>query len=211
VGTTFGARREERMIMRTAAVIVPVVLGLAGVAAAQPALTPPVPQPLPPPAAAHPEAELSEGTALMLSLGGTAAAYGLIVAGANANSDSAGEPLVTAGVIGTFFAPSFGHWYAHSFATRGMAIRGLATAGMVVGAMVALSECPLFSEEPCDTSGADILIVASFIAYAAGTVDDIMTAPAKARAYNRRGREPSLAVMPVARRDSGGLALVGTF
>lgn len=197
--------------MKTAAVIVTVVLGFAGVARAQPALTPPQPQPLPPPAAMHPEDEVSETAALMLSLGGTAAAYGLIVAGAYADNDSTSEPLVTAGVLGTFFAPSFGHWYAHSFATRGMAIRGLASAGMLVGGLVALSECPLFSEEPCDTSGADVLIVASFIAYAVGTVDDIVTAPGKARAYNRRNRSPGLAVMPIARRDSGGFALVGTF
>ena len=187
--------------MKTTAVIVAIVLGFASVAAAQPALTPP-PQP--------PEDEVSETAALVLSLGGTAAAYGMIVAGTIVDNDSATQPLVTAGVLGTFFAPSFGHWYARSFATRGMGIRAAASAGMLVGGLIALSQCPLFSEEPCDTTGADLLIIASGIAYAVGTVDDIVSAPRAAREYNRRGRS-SLAIVPVARHDSGGFALVGTF
>jgi len=42
-----------------------------------------------------------------------------------------------------------------------------------------------------------------------GTVDDIVTAPRKARRYNERHRE--LAVVPVVHRDAGGVALVGRF
>jgi len=195
---------------RAAVVVVVVVLATAGSARAQPGLTAPVPAPAPAPTSQRSEAELGEGTALALSLGGTAAAWGLIVASANSQDDSTSEMLATVGVFGTFFAPSFGHWYAHSFGTRGMAIRALSTGGMVLGAMIELSECPLFeADEHCSSGAGPALIIAGFIGYLGGTLDDIITAPRKARAYNQRHRE--LAIVPVVHSNTGGISLVGRF
>ena len=103
---------------------------MAGTAAAQPYLNSPSGSPSPPsgsssspsgslspPSDSPPQltpplpGELSETTALWLSLGGTAASWSLVVLGAElSHQDSrvAGD-LATLGVLGTLVAPSFGH------------------------------------------------------------------------------------------------------
>jgi len=200
----------RRVAVASATALLALQLATAGSAAAQPALTAPISQP--PPVAPQPDGELSGGMALALSLGGTAAAYGLIVVGANAQDDATREPLTAAGVLGTFFAPSFGHWYAHSFATRGMKTRGVASAVILLGGLIALSECPLFESEPgCNSDAGDALLIAGLVGYLGGTLDDIVTAPGKARAYNERARGRNVALIPLAHRDAAGVAFAGSF
>jgi hypothetical protein len=190
---------------KLAAIITLVILS--GTAAAQPSLTPPA-QPLPPlPVQPAHEGELSENTALALSLGGTIGAYTLAAVSADKHGDNA-VTLQTVAAFGTFFAPSLGHWYAHSFLTRGLGVRAAGVGVAFAGALLAFSECPLFADTHCDPTGADALVVIGAGLYVAGTIDDIVTAPGKARAYNHR---TEISVVPLVRKDSGGVAIVGRF
>jgi hypothetical protein len=202
--------------MRSVVVTLSLVLVLAGTAAAQPGMTEPTPmpaQPMQPMQQPMPQGEqLSEGTALGLSLGGTIVSWVLVGVASGQNNQSSGstETMGTIGAFGTMFAPSFGHWYAHSFATRGLGLRALGIGSALVGVMVALSECPLFSEGECHESGlAPVLLIAGAGLYIGGTIDDIATAPGKARRYNHRFENVS--VVPVVRHDSGGFAVMGRF
>lgn len=194
--------------MRPALLIASLVLVTAGTAAAQPGLTPPVSpppqaaQPLPPAPPAQPQGEVSEGAALALSLGGTAAAWTLLL---TASGNHGSGDLVLLGLAGVMVAPSFGHWYAHSFATRGLGLR-LAGLGSFTVALALAVQC----EDECNNGtaiqGAVLLSLGLLIA---GTIDDIVTAPGEARRYNQRFQNVSL--VPMVRRDTGGLMLTGRF
>jgi len=106
---------------------------------------------------------------------------------------------------------SFGHWYAHSLATRGLALRAAGIVGVMLGVTVALAECPLFSGDECRESGfAPVLMVAGAGLFIGGTIDDIATAPGRARRYNQ-GLLSDVTVMPVLSRDVGGMAMTGRF
>ncbi|HEU0037135.1 MAG TPA: hypothetical protein VFQ53_41280 [Kofleriaceae bacterium] len=192
-----------------AAAFVAVVLLSAKVASAQPGMTEPAPLP-PAPAPVAPQAsedQLSENTALALSIGGTVVPWVMFLAAANSDSD--GDTLATVGAIGTMFGPSLGHWYAHDILSRGLGLRALGVGAAFTGAMVALTECPLFSEEECHESAAPaVLLIAGAGLYIAGTIDDIATAPGEARQYNR---DHSLALVPTVTGHSGGLTVVGSF
>lgn len=156
----------------------------------------------------------SESVALALSLGGTIGSYALMYFAADAAANEDGdkyEALGTAGALGAVFAPSFGHWYAGKFGTRGLALRGAAL-GVGLTAMVwAFSECPLFaSEDEChDSGGPAILAVGALGLWIGGTIDDIATAPGRVRAHNRR--VSGLAIVPVVKSDGGSVALTGQF
>jgi hypothetical protein len=183
------------------------VLALAGTAAAQPALTPPTPLP-----AAQPSGdELSENTALLWSLGGTAVSWGLVAASAGAGQQSETvRALAVVGGIGTMFAPSFGHWYAHDALTRGLGLRWLGGGVVVAAAVVAFSECPLFSGEDCHPSAAaPLLAIAGGGLFIGGTIDDIVTAPGAVRRRNQRLHD--VAIVPMIRRDHGGVMVSGRF
>jgi hypothetical protein len=108
------------------------------------------------------------------------------------------------------FAPSFGHWYARHIFTRGLGARWLGVGLVVSAAVVALEECPLFSTRECNQSGlVPILAIAGGGLYIGGTIDDIATAPAAARRYNQRAHD--VAVVPVIRRDQGGVLVSARF
>jgi hypothetical protein len=142
---------------------------------------------------------LSETTALTLSLGSTLAAWTvLFVAHDN-------ETAATIGLVGTFVGPSAGHWYGGSVLTRGMGLRALGAAGLVLGFVRAL-QC----EDNCTTdAAAAVLITGGMIAYAGGTLDDIVMAPVRVRKHNRALEE--LALAPMASHHGGGIALAGRF
>ena len=195
--------------MRSAATIALTVLALAGTAAAQPALAPPgltpaMPAAQPPPSSQ--EGEVSEGTALAIALGGTAASYGMLILGAEMEDrGNAGHTLATIGAVGTLIAPSAGRWYAGSGGWRGLALRlaGVGTSALALGAL--LSECPLFSEHSCNPAGAAVLGIAAAGLYVGGTIDDIVMAPRDARAHNERLHP--IALVPLVRPADHGLGL----
>src|SRR5262249_12546561 len=183
--------------MRLAMAIAALAL-LAGTAGAQPGMPPPTPvAPLPPPPL-PPGSELSESTALWLSLGGTAVSWGLVVASfkANTNSSFSGGLGVVA-ASGTLFAPSFGHWYAREGFTRGFGLRLLAGGLAFAAVVVALSECPLFAENCHESGVAPVLAIGAAGLYVGGTIDDIATAPSAVRSY--RQRLHGVALVPVIR------------
>jgi hypothetical protein len=156
----------------------------------------------------QPGEELNEGTAVWLSLGGTLASWTLIGVAAHMDNQSgdAGR-IARIGALGTLLAPSFGHWYAHSFFTRGMTLR---LAGVVSGFLgfVGLLAC----EEDCTSSGTNLsagLLLAGAGLYIGGTIDDIVTAPGEARRYNQRFQNVTIA--PMIGRDNRGLMITGRF
>jgi hypothetical protein len=78
-------------------------------------------------------------------------------------------------VRATLFAPSFGHWYAGDSFSRGFRTRLIGAGVMVAAAIPALS-----CDEDCNPAGP--LAVAFYAGvghYLYGTLDDIITAPAR--------------------------------
>jgi hypothetical protein len=179
------------------------------VAAAQPAMTQPASGP-------HGE-ELSENTALAWSVGGTLGAYSAIGLAAATGSDG----LATAGILGALVAPSFGHWYAGTWLTRGMGLRALGITTFVVGVLADNEGCGgLFYSghgdpvpEDCSdnfrTTKGTALIFTGIAMFVGGTIDDVVTAPRRARRHNEHIQ--SLAVAPIVRGDGGGFAVSGRF
>ncbi len=186
---------------------------LAGAAHAQPGMVPATP-------IAHPD-EVSEDTALALSLGGTVGSYAAIgLAVAMPQGEIAGL-IGTAGLLGGMFAPSFGHWYSHKIITRGLLLRGGGFVVAIIGAIADSEGCSLVysghgDEEPADcgdnfrTAKGTAIMIAGALMFLGGTVDDIVTAPRRARRYNESLRT-TLTLAPLVRTDGGGLALVGRF
>ncbi|HEU0037134.1 MAG TPA: hypothetical protein VFQ53_41275 [Kofleriaceae bacterium] len=190
-----------------AVLVVAVVLGLAGTAFAQPGMTPPqpIPQPEPMPAPQPVGDQLSENTALLLSIGGTVVPWAVML-GASDNNEGG---LVTLGALGTFFGPSIGHWYAHDALTRGMGLRALGVGAMFAGILTVLSseDCDIDTNCGGNEVAPAVLIIGGVGLYVAGTVDDIATAPKAVREYNNR----QLMVVPVANAHGGGFAIAGRF
>jgi len=203
------------MVMRPAIVAALLVLAVAGTAAAQPGLTPPIgtgsPAALPPPAPLPPPVpqgeQLSEATANWLGFGATAASWTLIFVASDMDSSRGNANRVaTIGAIGTVFAPSFGHWYAGSFLTRGLGLRVLGI-GLTVGALVSvIGDC----EEDCggDHTGAGVLALVGAGLFIGGTIDDLGTTGSAVRRHNQ-GLQMTIA--PVIHHDTAGLAIAGRF
>jgi hypothetical protein len=158
----------------------------------------------PPPAPPQPQpalgGQLSESTAVSLSLGGTLVSYLVIVGGAASGS---GEVAV-AGVLGTLLAPSFGHWYRGAALTRGLGLRALGGVGLFLGVVSALG-C---EDGDCSSSG-EYLAIGGAVLYLGGTLDDIVTASTEVRKHNQRAEVLGLA--PIVTKHAAGLALGGRF
>lgn len=200
--TAPGAPRVTLAAMRSI-VTMALVLAIAGNAAAQPA----EPRAAPPP---PPEEELSETMALGLSAGPTAVAWVALIATLEVNDDS--RVAIALAGLGIMASPSFGHWYAGSPWTRGLALRTAALLPFGI-ALSRASNCPFNIEDSYRGCGPDRLgqglAIAAIAMYAVGTLDDILTAPAAVRRHNERLR--SIAVVPMVRRDAGGLMLAAQF
>jgi len=192
--------------MRAALIAAWLVLAMAGTAAAQPGMT--APSSLPPPPTRQQGEELSESTAAWLSLGGTAASWTLLAVASKMDqggSSNAGH-IATIGALGTLFAPSFGHWYAHSYLTRGLGLRVAGAAATLLGFSLLLSQC----EDECSNAGfAAALMLGGAGLYLGGTIDDIATAPGKVRQYNQRFQ--NVVIAPMIRGDSSVLMIAGRF
>ncbi len=156
------------------------------------------------PAPARQVDTVDENVALGLSLGGTAASWALLIAGAEAENGG----LATIGLAGTIFAPSFGHWYAHDGLTRGLGMRLVGMAAGVVAVSIAIGDAFDEQNNSDDTTAGGLLLVGAGL-YIAGTVDDIATASSAARKYNSRFQDITLA--PTANPHGGGFALLGRF
>lgn len=161
--------------------------------------------------------EKSPATALQLSLLGTGAGFGMMVAGAR--WDSSGLSL--AGFAVTLIGPSAGHFYAGETG-RGLALTGLrvgAVAATLAGATWGLFDCfDLYSEDTCEFSpGATALIVGGVVLGAGSTIYSLYDAPRAARRHNARERRLFLVPAPMAVQSSGsgdtgfGLHLGGSF
>jgi hypothetical protein len=164
--------------------------------------------------------ELSETTALELSLGGTVASYGAIGLAIATAPNTATGYLGTAGIIGAFVAPTFGHWYGGAIVTRGLGLRAGGVLVFLIGALADSEGCSLVygdpESEPADcgdnfrTKKGTAMMFAGMAMFVGGTVDDIVTAPGRVHRHNERLRA-QLSLVPIAHRDFGGLALTGTF
>jgi hypothetical protein len=162
------------------------------------------PQPRPQPVVAHDTVD--PGVATGLSLGGTALAWGmLIVAGRDGNEN---EGLATAGAIGTMFAPSFGHWYAHHGFSRGLGLRLVGLTAAVIGFGMALDDLLAENDDGDEGAAAGLMLVGAGL-YIGGTIDDIATAGSAARKYNSRFE--SVGVVPTLNAHGGGVSLAGRF
>lgn len=194
------------------------LLGLARPAGAQPSAAPADPPPTtfgppsqyqaPPPAPAPPPppSPLSESAALGYSLAGTITSWALLVGGAA--GDSVGAALL--GTLGTFMAPSFGHWYRGQILTRGLGVRTVGFAVFAWGVVKAFDDLC----EDCSGSSSDVetttgLVIAGLLLYAGGTIDDIVTAPLAVRKHNQRLE--ILGIAPMVTSHGAGLALGGRF
>ncbi len=190
-----------------------VVLLVGRVAYAQPGASEPIPPPPSPPAPAL----LSESAALWLSLGGTLGSYTLYAVAGNMRSSQLREPLMLTGALGIAFAPSFGHWYAGKFLTRGLGIRAASIGVGVVAVIVAVS-CDGFSLADGSTGdcgprvdlGLGLLFAAAGM-WLYGMVDDIVTAPRRVARINQARLDATYALVPTASDEHVGFALVGRF
>lgn len=214
-------------IMKTAILTGSLLLALAGRAAAQPGVADPVlDTPPPPPSAAQaPQgaegAQLSESTALSLSLGGTLGSWGLLIGAPFVSyfgHEDAGTVMSTAGGLGVLFAPSFGRWYAGEIFTRGLGLRLGGAALTIVGVGMTLAEAPIgfghddTPEDDSKTGGlGPVVLMAGLGMFAWGTVEDIAKAPGAARRTNRERAGAGFALAPLVTRHSAGFALGGQF
>lgn len=213
----------RRSSLSLAALSAVALAAAAATAHAQPGATPAgAPPPAPPPPATYapyapppPQIEINEkspGTALILSLGGTVAAFAI---GGVANENAL---LGTASGLGVWLAPSFGHWYAGDGWTTGLTYRMAGGAAMAAGAIWVLSECSLGHDnnggDDCGEPGF-ALIIGGAAAFVGGMVYDIATAPGAARRHNERQRQRVMqyqyAVTPTIGGDRVGLAIGGRF
>lgn len=186
--------------MRALAVI-GFVVAFAGASAAQPA-------PQSPPS----DDELAAPAALALSFGGTVASYTLLVY-TRSHEQYGGDLKPGIAWLGAGLAPSFGHWYAGTFFTRGLGVRASGLTLALVGGMVGVaSGCPgvlLVSECTQSELGggvAAVMVVGGVIAWVGGTLDDILQAPKRAARHNARRR---FSLSPMLIPGGGGLALGG--
>jgi hypothetical protein len=228
--------------MKYAVIAVSLLLALAGRASAQPGMTPAVPaedvadEPPgwgpPPPAPAPvmgqvPDPELapvpvrvrgswrSGSMAFLLSLGGTAVSWGVMLNGADQHFGATNW----VGLAGMTLAPSFGSWYADRYFTRGLGLRVGSLAAIVVGAALAGDSLGFdygydHGETQEEVSSSEdmggVLVLVGVLGFVIGTIDDIVSAPVNVRERNRE-LGYGLALAPVVTQHSTGFALGGRF
>jgi len=126
------------------------------------------------------------------------------------NSAGNAGRLAPTGVLGILLAPSFGHWCSHEILSRGLGLRVGGLAASLVGLLaVASYDASGGSSSRESDAIAAVLLVGGAGLYVVGTIDEIATAHGGARHYNHRIQ--GLAIAPLARRDSAGLAITGQF
>lgn len=163
--------------------------------------------PAPVPAVAARGSRKDPNMALALSLGGTLGSLALISLG----DATENETLGTAGALGIWLAPSFGHWYAGQGWTTGLKWRLAGTAAATAGIMWFAVECI----PGCDDGAHPglLLAIGGGVAFVGGVVNDIATAPRAAREHNARieGWLRDVTVRPTFGSGRAGLAVGGRF
>lgn len=140
----------------------------------------------------------SERSALALSIGVTAASWGLVL------TDHPVPGVI--GIMGAYFGPSVAQLYAADRPhARGFLLRTAGAMSVLGGAYAAMA-CDPDCARPWVADG---LYVLGALAIAAGTIDDIARQPALVRRHNRRIRE--LALAPLLTGDATGVAVSGSF
>jgi hypothetical protein len=162
--------------------------------------------------AAHaaPADDKSPATAMLLSLGSTAAGIAVTAVSADENSDVG----VAIGLGVTVLGPSTGHWYAGEPATIGLAARVLGAGAFLYGAANLQLLCGLGGDRTrCtgDDSAPTFLAVGGALVLG-GAIYDVATAPgAVARANDARRVSLAPTVVRGASHLAPGLALAGSF
>jgi hypothetical protein len=223
---------DVRAARSSSVLIVAVALGLAGVAHAQESANPGVPlaQLAPPslqPLFAQPAQTVTStsampgdkdpATALSLSVLGTAAGTGMLIASAQTDSGALSGALGLLGLATSLVGPSMGHFYAGETG-RGVAQIGVRAGGtglIVGGAFWLLLECFPFLGAECEGGGGPAILMASGLVVTTGSaLYSIYDAPRAARRQNARARRLVLTPAPLVGPDhsSGfGLHLGGQF
>lgn len=112
------------------------------------------------------------------------------------------QKLAIGAAASTVLTPTIGHWYAGRPVTRGLGVRLAGLAAMTVGAAIWAEK---WDNAPGnDTSPAGTFMALGAVAFVIGTVDDIATAPAAARATRR-----DVGVAPLLKRDAVLLMIAG--
>jgi hypothetical protein len=170
---------ECKREMKLAVTLISLVLG-ARLASAQPSTVQPR-------AAISHDDDLGPATATLLSLGGTAVTWGMVLGGLSGRETDAKLHLALVGAIGSLVAPSFGHWYARSYWSPGMTARVVSVLGAGIG--VALVGSALFREDRDGRAFAGIvLVLGGGLGYAGGTIYDLATTRAATRSPSCRWR-----------------------
>lgn len=176
----------------------PVAPGAQPSAFGPPSQLEPPPPPVRPPSEPAGGRQLSETTALGLSLGGTLAGWTILYLGMQADSGTAAG----IGLLGTLLGPNAGHWYGGAAVTRGTGLRLLGGATAIYGFMRAA-----FCEDSCNDTD-EYLMIGGALLYLGATVDDIITAPRRVRRHNK---ELELELAPMVAPRSAGIAVGGRF
>ena len=144
----------------------------------------------------------SEDVALGLSLGITTLSWGALFAGTKSPAAS------TIGLVGIMVGPTTGHWYSGRIVTWGLGLRVVGAVAATVGLIQALEhgDC----HDACGSEPAGVILIPiGLLAFAGGTISDILTARGAAREYNERHQ--SVAIVPMVYGGTAGLGLVGRF
>jgi hypothetical protein len=147
---------------------------------------------------------LKPTTALVLSIGGTAASWGVIALAAQLPRST--PEMWSAGAIGAagaLLAPSFGHWYAGSAVTPGFILRVLGAAAVLGGI-----ECVRTSQQKCPTAAPPLWLYGGAL-YVGGAIFDLGTTRALVRDSPRASA--SVTVVPMIHDDHRGFAIAGRF
>lgn len=194
-----------------------IFFALTGSLAAQPGTTPYAPPPQPAPVPVPVGEELSEGTALALSLGGTLVPWALAVAApyVGENSLAAANTISLVSTIGIVIGPSLGHWYAGKYLTPGMGLRLGGGALAIVGGILFFASTFSFGHDDSDddsgggaAAGALIMIGGAGM-LVGGTIHDVVTAPRRVRRHNEA--RAGYAIAPLVTDGAAGLVLGGRF
>ena len=187
-------QKRRAMMMKTFAAVL-VVTALARVAAADDG--PPGMQ------EADPVPLKDRTTAFELSIGGTAASVGVVLAGAAAHDGT----IMAVGVASSLLTPSLGEWYAGQTLTLGMGVRAASAAAFLVGISTAIS-CDGEQQSYC---GLGALWVAGAIGYGAGVLIDVASAGHAVDKYNEHRLRIAPAVIATPSGPVVGMGVGGRF
>lgn len=193
-------------------VVIAALLLLSASAQAQPALTPPIPDPQPTtPVTGE---RKNPDVAVLLSIGVTTAGFVTLATTDNENLGLLGMGLLYVG-------PSTGQWYAGQFGGLGLGLRALSVVGMAYGVTQILREddaCGDSTDPDCDpgahgaatTGGA--LLVGGAVLWVGSSIYDVVLAKRAADSWNvRHGLTMSPTIVGSSDHRMPGLVLSGRF